>query len=97
MRLNKFLARAGQASRRKCDQLIESGKVVINGQVVKNFAYKVEPEDVVVCDGVPIDTIPKMRVYLVNKLRGYLSTSSDPNGRKKVIDLIIEKNTIIIL
>ena len=88
MRLNKFLARSGQASRRKCDQLIESGKVIINGHVIKNFTYKVDPEDVVICDGVPIDSIPKSRVYLVNKPKGYISTSSDPHGRKKVIDLI---------
>ena len=88
MRLNKFLAQAGIASRRKSEQFIESGKVVINGKVIKNFAYKVDSEDVVVCDGVLIDTIPKCRVYLVNKLKGYISTSSDPHGRKKVIDLI---------
>ena len=68
--------------------MIKSGKVVINGQVMKNFSYKVDPEDVVVCNGVPIDTIPKSRVYLMNKLKGYISTSSDPQGRKKVIDLI---------
>ncbi len=88
MRLNKFLARAGLASRRKCDQLIENGKVVINGQITKNFSYNVDSEDVVICNGVPIDTIPKSRVYLVNKLKGYISTSSDPHRRKKVIDLI---------
>ena len=88
MRLNKFLARSGLASRRRCDQLIESGKVVINGRVLKNFSYQVEPEDVVVCDGIPIDAIPNSRVYLMNKLKGYISTSSDPHGRKKVIDLI---------
>ena len=88
MRLNKFLARAGHASRRKCDQLIESGKVIINGQITKNFSYKVNPEDIVVCDGISIDAIPNSRVYLVNKLKGYISTSSDPHGRKKVIDLI---------
>ena len=68
MRLNKFLARSGLASRRRCDQLIESGKVVINGRVLKNFSYQVEPEDVVVCDGIPIDAIPNSRVYLMNKL-----------------------------
>jgi len=88
MRLSKFLARSGQASRRKCDQLIESGKVVINGQVIKNFTYEVGPEDVLVCDGVLIGSIPKRRVYLVNKPKGYISTSSDPHGRKKVIDLV---------
>ena len=88
MRLNKFLSRAGISSRRKCDEMIKSGKVVINGQVMKNFSYKVDPEDVVVCNGIPIDAIPKSRVYLLNKLKGYISTSSDPQGRKKVIDLI---------
>ena len=88
MRLNKFLSRAGISSRRKCDELIKTGKVVINGQVIKNFTYQVDPEDVVVCNGVPIDSIPKCRVYLANKPKGYISTSSDPHGRKKVIDLI---------
>ena len=88
MRLNKFLARAGLASRRKCDQFIESGKVFINGLIVKNFTYLVGPDDVIICDGVLVDSIPKSRVYLVNKLKGYISTSSDPYGRKQVIDLI---------
>ena len=88
MRLNKFLARAGIASRRKCDQLIESGKVFINGKIVKKFNYLVDLEDVIICDGVLIDSIPRSRVYLVNKLKGYISTSSDPYGRKQVIDLI---------
>ena len=94
MRLNKFLARAGQASRRKCDQLIESGKVIINGHVMKNFSYQVDPEDVVVCGGVPIESIPRSRVYLLNKLKGYISTSSDPHGRKKVIDLIMTSDRL---
>ena len=49
MRLNKFLARAGMASRRKCDQLIASGRVIINGRIMKNYAYNVDQEDVVVC------------------------------------------------
>jgi len=88
MRLNRFLARSGLASRRKCDQLIKSGKVVVNGQIMKNFSYQVAPKDQLICDGVLIDSIPKSRVYILNKLKGYISTSSDPQGRKKVIDLI---------
>ena len=88
MRLNKFLARAGCASRRQCDQLIETGKVIINSQIMKNYSYNVEPDDVVICNGALIDTIPKVKVFLVNKLKGYISTSSDPHGRKKVIDLV---------
>ena len=88
MRLNKYLAKSGYASRRKCDQLIESGKVIINGKVVKDFSYKVNLEDIIICDGLPIYDIPKNRVYLINKLKGYISTASDPEGRKKVIDLV---------
>jgi len=88
MRLNKFLARAGIASRRKCDQLIEAGKVIINGRVTLEFNYQVDSNDIIICDGVPIETIPKRRIYIVNKLKGYISTSSDPSGRKKVIDLV---------
>ena len=88
MRLNKFLARAGVASRRKCDSFIESGKVKVNGHVKTNFGYRVDADDVVVCDGNLIDGLPKRKVYLVNKLKGYISTSSDPKGRKCVIDLV---------
>ena len=88
MRLNKFLARAGVASRRNCDSLIESGKVVINGHVKTNFGYQVGADDIVVCNGMPINSLPQTKVFLVNKLKGYISTSSDPQGRKCVIDLV---------
>jgi len=88
MRLNKYLARSGVASRQKCDNFIESGKVKVNGHVKTNFGYQVGTDDIVVCDGVSIDCIPKTKLYLVNKLKGYISTSSDPEGRKCVIDLV---------
>ena len=88
MRLNKYLSRAGIASRRKCDDFIERGKVVINGSINKNFGYIVQPEDVVVCNGTPIESLPNLKVFIVNKLKGYISTSFDPQGRKCVIDLV---------
>ena len=94
MRLNKFLARAGVASRRKCDSFIESGKVVVNGHVKRNFGYQVGADDIVVCNGMPINSLPKTKVYLVNKLKGYISTSSDPQGRKCVIDLVPSKDRL---
>ena len=94
MRLNKFLARAGVASRRKCDSLIELGKVVVNGHVKTNFGYQVGAEDIVVCNGMPINTLPKTKVFLVNKLKGYISTSSDPQGRKCVIDLVPSRDRL---
>ena len=83
MRLNKFLSRTGFSSRRNCDKLIESGKVVINGNIMYNYSYQVQSDDVVICDGFQINEIPKSIVYLVNKLKGYISTSSDPKGRKR--------------
>ena len=67
MRLNKYLAHAGVASRRKCDQFIDAGKVYINGQTMKDFSYNVDPEDIVVCNGVMIDVMPKRKIFLVNK------------------------------
>ena len=67
---------------------LELGKVVINGHVKTNFGYQVVTEDIVVCNGMPINSLPKTKVFLVNKLKGYISTSSDPQGRKCVIDLV---------
>mgnify|MGYP001491612807 CR=1 FL=1 len=69
MRLNKYLARSGIASRRKCDRLIEAGKVIINGSVNKNFGYIIKPDDVIVCDGSPVYSLPITKVFLVNKLK----------------------------
>ena len=88
MRLNKYLARSGYASRRKCDQVIESGKVNVNGIVITDYSYKVDVDDIIFCNGTLINEIPRREVYLLNKLKGYISTSTDPHGRKKVIDLI---------
>ena len=94
MRLNKFLARVGIASRRKCDELIKSGKVKINGKIETNFSFQVKNSDVIICDGKPINEIPNIEVYLLNKLKGYISTSNDPHGRKCVIDLIPSSNRL---
>jgi len=94
MRLNKYLSRSGRASRRACDKLIESGKVMVNGKVMLDYSYQVNDDDVVVCDGSMINQLPGREVFLLNKLKGYISTSSDPNGRKKVIDLIKTNNRL---
>ena len=48
MRLNKYLAHCGVASRRKCDQLIHDGRISINGKIIMNYSYKVKNDDVVV-------------------------------------------------
>ena len=77
MRLNKFLSRAGIASRRKCDLLIEAKKVEINGNIVTNFGFDVLDGDIVVCNGLVVENIPDLKVYLVNKLRLLLTTDDN--------------------
>lgn len=82
MRLQKFLARAGVASRRKCEGLILAGRVSVNGEVVRELGTVVDPErDRVAFDGV-VRSIPDARVVLMlNKPAGYLTAMEDARGR----------------
>lgn len=91
MRLNKYLAHAGIASRRAADTLIMQGHVTVNGVVVQEMGYKVKKEDVVVFKGKTLKTVDKFVYYLLNKPRNILSTSSDEKGRKTVIDILESK------
>ncbi|MSU78757.1 MAG: rRNA pseudouridine synthase [Gemmataceae bacterium] len=86
-RLNKYLAHAGVASRRQCDVLIRAGRISIDGEVVKDLATRVSPEQDVRLDGKSVTT-EKFVYYLVNKPRGYLCTNHDPARRPLVIDLV---------
>lgn len=94
-RLNKLLAQAGIASRRRADELIESGMVTVNGEVVTELGTKVDPEvDHIKFDGKLInDKLGEtQKVYiLLNKPKGYLSSVADPEGRLLVTDLIPKK------
>ncbi len=89
VRLQKVIAAAGIASRRKAEELIRAGRVRVNGQVVTQLGVKVDPEqDVIEVDGERI-RLPKTRTYiLLHKPRGVLSTTSDPYGRPTVVDLV---------
>ena len=87
MRLNKFLAHSGVSSRRKCDKIIQSGKIKINGKKITDFSYQVKSNDIVFCDGHLIEKIQSRIVYLINKPKGYICTNSITESRKKVIDL----------
>ncbi len=89
VRLQKVIAAAGIASRRKAEELILAGRVRVNGQIVRELGVKVDPEvDVVEVDGQPIRP-PRDHVYiLLHKPRGVLSTTSDPYSRPTVVDLI---------
>ncbi|MCL4079046.1 rRNA pseudouridine synthase [Coriobacteriia bacterium Es71-Z0120] len=88
-RLQKFLSRAGVASRRAAEEMIAAGRVRVNGEVVTAMGVKVVPEvDVVEVDGVVVAP-PQTHLYLMlNKPAGYVTTLKDPLGRPIVADLL---------
>lgn len=87
-RLNKFLARAGIASRRKCDRLIAEGRVTVNGVVVTNPATRVSEDDVIFVDNTPVRVECRTVYLMLHKPPGYLTTLHDPYGRKTIAELI---------
>ncbi len=87
-RLQKVLAAAGVDSRRKCEELILDGRVRVNRKVVDKLPAFVDPErDVITVSGKRIRAANKV-YFLLNKPKGVICTSSDPQGRKKAIDLV---------
>ncbi|HLV62631.1 pseudouridine synthase [Galbibacter sp.] len=87
IRLNKYIANSGICSRRDADIYIASGNVTVNGQVITEMGYRVNLNDVVKFDGRAIN--PEKKVYiLLNKPKGFLTTTSDDKGRKTVMDLV---------
>jgi 23S rRNA pseudouridine2605 synthase len=87
IRLNKYLATAGIASRREADKLITAGLVEVNGKVVQEMGFKVKPEDQVKFNSSIIKGEKKV-YYVLNKPKGYITTTSDPKMRKTVMDLM---------
>ena len=87
MRINKFLAQAGVASRRKVEEFILAGKVKVNGEVVTELGTKVTDKDRIEVDNVLIAKEVK-EYYLLNKPRGVVTTTKDDKDRKTVVDLI---------
>ena len=87
-RLQKVIAQAGIASRRKAEELINSGKVRVNGKKVTEMGVKVESTDFIEVEGHPIEQMEDKVYYLLNKPRGVVTTAKDEKGRKTVIDLI---------
>lgn len=86
MRINKYLAAAGVASRRECDKMISDGKVKINGRIAE-LGTEVGGEEEVFVNGNKV-TIKKNEYYLLNKPKGYICSVSDDKGRKTVMDLM---------
>ncbi|QER42927.1 rRNA pseudouridine synthase [Thermodesulfobacterium sp. TA1] len=90
MRLNKFLAACGVASRRKAEELIKQGKVFINGNMVTDLSYTVDPKkDEVVVEGKKV-SLPEKVYYLFYKPKGFLTSLYDPHHRE-TIKVFLEK------
>ncbi len=89
MRLQKFLARAGVASRRGSENLMTAGRVKVNGEVVTELGSKVDPNaDMVEVDGITVEWGAAPVVLLLNKPAGYVSTMKDPHARHAVSELV---------
>ncbi len=88
MRLNKYLAKSGIASRRESDRLIQEGTVTVNGQVVIDPACPVNENDKVTFDGAAIAPIEDTVVYMLNKPKNVITTARDTHGRKTVLDFV---------
>lgn len=86
-RLNKYIASSGICSRRKADELIENGDVIVNGKIVKELGFQVGEKDKVFINKVLIR--PKKHLYYkFYKPAGYITTSDDEKGRKTIYDVI---------
>ena len=88
MRLSKYLATAGIASRRACDKLIEDGKVEVNGEVVLTAFTRVNNGDSIKVNGTEVAGTSKKYYIVLNKPRGYVCTSKDIHAKKLAVDLI---------
>lgn len=87
-RLQKIIAASGITSRRKAEDLITSGKVRVNGNVVKELGTKVSGDDIIDVDNVTINRDVAKAYYILNKPRGVITSVSDEAGRKTVVDYI---------
>jgi len=87
IRLNKYIAHSGICSRREADKLIASGQVLINGVVVKEMGQKVSAQDIVEFEGNILHQ-EKKHYLLLNKPKGFITTTNDPYERKTVMSLV---------
>jgi len=93
VRLHKLLAQSGIASRRKCEELMLAGLVVVDGEVVTRLGTKVDPRTAVIrVDGKRLPPVSEHVYLALNKPRGVVSTMSDPEGRRTLQDLVSERS-----
>ena len=89
-RINKYIASCGVCSRRKAEEYVLSGRVKVNDIIIKDLAYKVKEEDIIKIDDNIINKEEKKVYIMLNKPKGYVTTSHEQFGRKSVLDLIDE-------
>lgn len=94
VRINKFLAEAGVASRRKVDELILEGLVKVNGKLVEEPGVKVSATDFITVNGDPIKEIKHNIYILLNKPKNIITTTSDDKDRKTVLDIVKKHDRI---
>ena len=95
-RLQKYLASCGIASRRKCEEFILAGRVLVNGKVINTLGTKVNPQkDVVEFDGKKVESEEKKVYILLNKPIGYVTTVKEQFNRDKVTDLVKVKERLV--
>jgi 23S rRNA pseudouridine2605 synthase len=88
MRLARYLAHGGVASRRAAEELIRDGRVTVGGEVVRDPARDVDAASGVAVDGEPVAGAEERAVYALHKPAGVVSTARDPQGRPTVVDLV---------
>jgi 23S rRNA pseudouridine2605 synthase len=88
MRLAKYLASAGVASRRASEEIVRAGRVTVGGSVVTDPARDVATMDAVAVDGRPVSPVHERVVYALNKPAGVVSTARDPQGRPTVVTMV---------
>ncbi len=92
-RLQKVLAEAGVASRRACEQLIATGRVEVDGEIVTQLGVRVDPATAVIrVDGARLAPASAHRYLVLNKPRGVVSTMADPEGRRSLGDLVADRS-----
>lgn len=86
MRLQKYLAACGIASRRKCEEIIAAGRVRVNGALITEMGVQVQPEDLVLVDGNAVSPVEQKYYIMYHKPMFEVCTASDPEGRATVMD-----------
>lgn len=96
IRLQKYIAKSGVASRRKAEELILEGKIQVNGKTITELGIKVNPEkDIVTYNGKKLKTEEEFVYILLNKPIGYVTTVKDQFGRDSVLDLVKIKEHLV--